>query len=592
MSKVDERKKLEQIAKNLLIKQQIYKNRYPKTDNISIIEPLNLDNNENKNSNFGKGTLKDFSLTKNQNINYFNKAEFNQINENKQNTIQNISNNQNYQIMNICGDCSIFKSVKISLTEYYYCCNNSKEGNNQDEDDGNIPLMDSNIKIKKNMNIIKEDQPIDLPLKKSDFFSFNQLLNAETNKEYFNKILAVYRRLVSEFSINYKNKKNFYTLCIVFASDYFRFLFGDKVFIFLKYFNNSIDVLKFIFCQIFIFLNLIYIDESKKLNEYQEMSFRTILKYSYQNYELLLNVIKKIEDPKEEKVVQSLRNKNNIIFSILNTLFPKKTIKNEIINTNSLGNEKIYIYQNVLQELEKEIKSNKSQSLKNNLFDKLVTFISNLKEDEELKKRFEEIEIKKEESIVNKNEVNSVHEIEINKKLENYHLKDFDEGRRYKFTIFIELDETLVHYCEEGNNYFVKVRLGTEDFIKTISEFCEIVIISTSSKEYTDTIIDNLNKDKVDIKYIYKELLEEENKEINFQDINRDLDKCIFICHSYDFFNAPKSNIVKLKEFLGEETDKEIIYIHLELMKLNINNVNDVHVMVENISEFIENKRL
>ena len=116
---------------------------------------------------------------------------------------------------------------------------------------------------------------------------------------------------------------------------------------------------------------------------------------------------------------------------------------------------------------------------------------------------------------------------------------------KYKYTLFIELDETLVHYYEEGENYFVKVRQGTEELLKTLYEFCEILIVSTSSKEYTDIILENLNNKKKYInKAIYKELCDNDNIEIDFRKINRDLNKSIFICHNgKDFFNAPESNI-------------------------------------------------
>jgi len=107
-----------------------------------------------------------------------------------------------------------------------------------------------------------------------------------------------------------------------------------------------------------------------------------------------------------------------------------------------------------------------------------------------------------------------------------------------------------VHYYEEGNNYFVKLRCGTEDFLKTMSEFCEIVIVSTSSKEYNDIIIQNINNDKCYINYtIYKEMFDDKNDIIDFSLINRNIKKCIFICHENEFFNAPKENIVKLNEF-------------------------------------------
>ena len=64
-------------------------------------------------------------------------------------------------------------------------------------------------------------------------------------------------------------------------------------------------------------MSILYIDENKEFNECSEMAYRTIFLYSSQNYELLLNIIKKIVNPSESKIIKSIINRNKIIFSIL-----------------------------------------------------------------------------------------------------------------------------------------------------------------------------------------------------------------------------------------------------------------------------------
>ena len=110
------------------------------------------------------------------------------------------------------------------------------------------------------------------------------------------------------------------------------------------------------------------------------------------------------------------------------------------------------------------------------------------------------------------------------------------DKNKFKFSIAIELDETLVHYCEEGDNYYAKVRFGD-------------------------------NKCYVEHRIFIEDLSEKQD----LSKINRDLRKIIFVCHDYDFINAPKENIILLKEFLGEEDDREIVKLFCELKQF-INN--------------------
>ena len=64
--------------------------------------------------------------------------------------------------------------------------------------------------------------------------------------------------------------------------------------------------------------------------------------------------------------------------------------------------------------------------------------------------------------------------------------------------------------------------------------------------------------------------------------------KCIFICHEQEFFNAPKSNILQLTEFNGEENDREIIFLCKELMRLKDKEIKDITKILPEISNNIQ----
>ena len=163
-------------------------------------------------------------------------------------------------------------------------------------------------------------------------------------------------------------------------------------------------------------------------------------------------------------------------------------------------------------------------------------------------------------------------------------LPEIDE-KKYKYIVILELDETLVHYCEEKDNYFVIVRYGCENFIEYINNFCEVIVVSTSGIEYSDIIINNLDKNK---SLINNRIYNDNFKDLDLSKINRDMNKTFFICHEYNFLNAPKSNIIKLKEFDGDEKDKEFIKLHEEFKKIENEKIDDVKTIITEIQNNIE----
>jgi len=597
MSKLSEKKKIEEIAKNFLLKQKSYKNINTMNEiNSKNIENLYSLTNGDKNNN--EETMKDsLSMAKNNNQKYSVNKEIKEIKKNHNNYSQFIPNGRQNNSQNNVKFCS---SVKSCLTEcYYYCCPKNlghmnsqiEERNINNNDINNILEHNENInndKNEHNKNIVKKSSS------KSSLFllesNFDNSIIDENTLDVYNKILVIYKDLMNDFSNNNLKEKKDHFKSQALSCDYFKFLFNDKIFLFIKYFNYSIDVIKFFIYQIFIFWSILYIDENKEFNECSEMAYRTIFLYSSQNYDLLLNIIKKIVNPSESKNIKSIISRNKIIFSILKTLIPIKFSKyhpvnniESVSNNNNINDISFYL----LDEIERKTKSNRSNELKNNLYNKLKKLLFDLKNNEKLNNKIDKIE--KEYILYIRKNNNELSEEKEEKK--NLILPEMDKNKKY--SLFIELDETLVHYYEEGNNYFVKVRCGTEDFLKTMSEFCEIIIVSTSSKEYTDIIIQNINSDKCYINYtICKEMFDDKNDIVDFSLINRDIKKCIFICHEYDFFNAPKENIIKLNEFLGEENDREILYLQVELMNLSVKNVEDVTIIIRDILNIIQNKYL
>ena len=597
-NKETSKKKMEQIAKNLVEKNKSYNDIMTEFFQQNIDDILNIKEIKEE---------KDDQEETKKDKNYFpylmddkEKELIKSIGKNKLNDNQykNINNNKPNDNLKFCT------SVNKSITDYYYCFKKNNIRVNSSVDDENeknneLSLLSNNKKENKNIN---NDNLY--------LIKFNDcIINDHIILDEYKRVSNIYKYFLNNISFNFNsynndnnNLEDTFDMIEILSNEFIQFILEGKINIFLQCFNYSIDIIKFVFYQIFIFLNLLYLYEIKDLSDTLEITFKSLLLYSSQNYELILNII---SNPslcinQEIKVTKSFFGRNKIIYSILKAFSPMKK------NLQSSKNNKPYkniikSAYNLIEEIENDTKLNRTKDIRNNIYNNLDKFIINLKTNECLLDKIKTIKQKQENNNINIDNILSNINIDedvnnnnnLPKKLFSLPLsKREGEQFDYKYTLFIELDETIVHYYEEGENYFVKVRQGTEEFLKTMHQFCEIIIVSTSSKEYTDIILDNLNKDKKYIdNAIYKDLCDTNNSAIDFSKINRDNKKCIFICHNKnDFFNAPDSNVIELKEFNGEEEDKEIIFLQAELIKLN-SDINDSPDIINEIKEIIIQKR-
>ena len=451
-----------------------------------------------------------------------------------------------------------------------------------------------------NKNIYDESKIISILLGRINFDIIKDLKNIyEKLLLLFNEIKYISNKNNSKKNENggiiNNNNNNFMNQSKILSFHYVKILLSENMENITKIFYNSIEINKFLLYQIYLFISIIYLDE-EKLNEYLLLSYKTILLYSSQNFEninkILMDFSQFYENKKISKKISIL---NKIIISILKTL-------TKIIPSNS----DIMYYISPVKDIEININED-------NAIDQRISGINNLltllKANKDLSQKLIDIEMKeiqlmesnynndngiKENNTIsenNKNEENitggSEAEYEDENNTSNIKtvliLPDMDINE-FKYTVLFQLDETLVHYCEENDNYFVKVRFGSENLIEYMHNFCEIIIVSTSGIEYSDIIVNNLNKNRGLISH---RIYSEEYENIDLSEINRDKNKMFVICSDDDFLNAPKENIIKLKEFNGDEKDKEFVKLLNEFKNIENLEIKDVRNIIPNIKSNI-----
>jgi hypothetical protein len=508
--------KIESIAQKLFNTNQSYNNDLKEETNIN---QLSSDESTIKDS------LSEFEeLSKSIN----NSSHKNQRNKNNNFTkTQKNKSIQNNRHSSLC-------TKMTSLTEHNTINGTLEYNNNESNKQSSIKNKnDENVKTKNNNKTTKE------------LFDKNEIAKINKVNIYkINNLKDIYLDLLELFNIQLKKNEKSKELYKELSNDikllsykYINFVFSEDMELLINIFSNITEIHKYLIIEIYFFISVIYLfDENTLSNNYLMISYKTAIFYSILNFQNILNILNTSFSLVNDALINKIKSINKILLPTLKLINPNVPSNNQI---------KEFISQNNI------INSN------NNLG--IIKLVSSLKENANLISKLNELKKLDDKTTEEKN---IKREIKFEKQINP--LLPLMNKKKFKFSIAIELDETLVHYCEEGDNYYAKVRFGTENFLKNISNFFEIIVVSTSGKEYSNIIIDNLNKENKC--YVEHRLfIEDFSEKQDLTNINRDLRKIIFVCHDYDFINAPKENIILLKEFLGEEEDREIVKLYSEL---------------------------
>ena len=144
------------------------------------------------------------------------------------------------------------------------------------------------------------------------------------------------------------------------------------------------------------------------------------------------------------------------------------------------------------------------------------------------------------------------------------------ENDKRDYCLVLDLDETLVHYFEDENESYVKVRLGTEHFIKELSKYCEICIFTASTKYYADIVIDGLEYNNLIDFRLYRQHTTME-KGINIKDLSklgRNLEKIIIVDNIEENYQLQPNNGINISDFEGDENDNELEYLLEDLLEI------------------------
>ena len=162
---------------------------------------------------------------------------------------------------------------------------------------------------------------------------------------------------------------------------------------------------------------------------------------------------------------------------------------------------------------------------------------------------------------------------------------------KYKYTLVLDMDETLIHYFFTNVNGMLFVRPHCFEFLNELNDLYEIVTFTAGTKDYADNILNMIDIDNRIIKYrlyrqhcaiigcsLYKDLSK----------IGRDLSKVIIIDNLKENFKLQPNNGIFIKTWTNDINDvqlKDLLVILKDIVSLK---VNDVRTIIQKMNDEIK----
>ena len=342
------------------------------------------------------------------------------------------------------------------------------------------------------------------------------------------------------------------------------------------------DINSFLNRELCLYLILLFFDEfAQGLNDNHISEFFTCLNYCNINLlYVILVLIKKVENYINENNITFDENSNEfsdyqkckILIELNNDKIKNDKYKENFHINNKIIKNIFFNLLNVLNEINPDITKIIFEIFNISKKSKFKTIINNyLKTNSLITQKTEEIQKKiySENTSINDNGKSKQNDDIIKEILPPFlPPKKSDDKRDY--CLVLDLDETLVHFFEDNYEAYVKVRMGAENFISVLSQYCEIVIFTASTKYYADIVIDGLDcKNLIDYK-LYREHTYDYNG-INVKDLSklgRDLKKIIIIDNIEENYIFQPNNGLNILDFEGDENDNELQFLLEDLLEI------------------------
>lgn len=164
-----------------------------------------------------------------------------------------------------------------------------------------------------------------------------------------------------------------------------------------------------------------------------------------------------------------------------------------------------------------------------------------------------------------------------------------------KYTLVMDLDETLVHYEDNGLVGQFYLRPFAQDFIDEMSKYYEVVIFTAALQDYADWIIDRLDANQNITHRLYRQHTSVTQTNLHVKDLSklgRDLSKTIIVDNIPENFQLQAENGIFIKSWFHDPEDSALSEMMPLLREIAVKQVPDVRAALRRFRDkMIENIR-
>ena len=167
-----------------------------------------------------------------------------------------------------------------------------------------------------------------------------------------------------------------------------------------------------------------------------------------------------------------------------------------------------------------------------------------------------------------------------------------------RYTLVLDITNTLINiqYADpHGKQLIPNLRPGIFSFLNAIKPLYELVSFSSESKEFSDVILNEIEKNKKYFDYnLYKDHCTLYGNRLikDIKKLGRDIRKIIIVDDDENNFVLNKENGIKIKPFLGEENNKDTSLFELKKILLLFERLklDDIRKGIKNYENDIRDK--